>query len=138
MKDETLVTEVAHRQEQEDGRDNGQTSNGNRGVTWNEEDDRKEKEISETLSKAEDEGTEEQQVEPEAGKSEDNTTSYKISESGIWGEEKEGENEKDDRKEKEISETLLRTEGEGTEGQQAELEADKSEDNIISNKIAAS
>ena len=126
MKNETLVTEVAHRQEREEGRDDGQTSKGNRGVTRNEEDDRKEKKISETLPKAKRmRGRKSSKWNRRQAKLEDNTTSHKIGESGIRGDEKEGENEKDDRKEKEISETLLKAEGEGTEGQQAELEAGK-------------
>ena len=86
-------------------------------MTWKEEDDRKEKEISEILPKAEDEETEKQQVETGVGKSEDNTTSHKMGGSGMRGDEKE--------EEKEISETLFKAEGIWGDEKEAEREEKK-------------
>ena len=63
--------------------DNGQTPNGNRGETWNEDDDRKEKEISEILLTADDKGTNGQHAASEVGKLENGIPSIKISEPGI-------------------------------------------------------
>ena len=62
-------------------------------MTWNEDDDRKEKEISEILLTAEDEGTKGQQTESEAGKSEDSITFIKTGETGNTGDENEGKQE---------------------------------------------
>ena len=62
-------------------------------MTWNEDNDRKEKDISETLLTADDEGTEGQQAESEASKSEDSIISIKIGESGNKGDENEGKQE---------------------------------------------
>ena len=62
-------------------------------MTWNEDDDRKEKEISEILLRADDEGSKGQQAASEAGKLEDIIPSIKTGESGITVDKNEGEQE---------------------------------------------
>ena len=62
-------------------------------MTWNEDNDRKEKDISKTLLTADNEGTKSQQAESEAGKLEDSIPSIKTGESGHTGDENEGKQE---------------------------------------------